>query len=70
MSGQADRSGHRSRQQAHREQRRAEGYRETVVWLHEDVRHVIDQNIEAGRFKSQSEALGTAIEEFFVRKES
>lgn len=69
MRGQVDRSGHRSSQQAHRERRHADGYREVFFWLHKDVRQLINQSIEDGHFRSQAEAIGVAIQNFFVRKE-
>jgi metal-responsive CopG/Arc/MetJ family transcriptional regulator len=64
------RAGHRTRMAQHRQQRRAEGLRETVIWLPAQVQAHIDQEIAAGRFKNRSEALSAAVERFFALKEA
>lgn len=61
------RAGHRTRMAQHRQQRREQGYRETVVWLEAQVQERIDREIAAGRFKNRSEALSAAIESFFAK---
>jgi metal-responsive CopG/Arc/MetJ family transcriptional regulator len=58
------RAEHRIRMAHHRQQRRQEGLRETVVWLHEDVQRQIDELVEAGQFKNRSEVMSAALREF------
>lgn len=63
-----DRS-HRQHMQAHRERRRQEGFRQTMVWLHQQSAAKIDEAVSTGRFKTQSEAVAAAVQHYFGVKE-
>lgn len=48
-----------------RQHRRQLGFRETTIWIHQDVKARIDELISSGRFESQAAALNHAIEQVF-----
>lgn len=48
-----------------RQNRRQLGFRETTIWIHQDVKARIDEMISSGRYESQSAALTHAVEQFF-----
>jgi len=50
------------RQAQFRKARRQQGYRETVIWLHDNLQRRIDALIAAGHYRNRSEALSEAAE--------
>lgn len=58
----------RDRTRQYRDQKRASGFREATIWLDPETRELIDGEIEAGRFKNLSEAIGTAANRFFKER--
>lgn len=59
----------RARMVQHRESRRADGYRETTVWLGQDHRERLDLVVRSGSFRNRSEAVSAAIDAF-LKEES
>jgi len=55
----------KERTRQYRDQRRASGFRETSVWLPQEVRERLDAEVQAGRFKTLSDAIGAAIGTYF-----
>lgn len=53
----------------HREGRRAQGFAETTVWVHEDTRQIVERLIREGKFKNRKAALNHAIERYFAETE-
>ncbi|WP_177176908.1 ribbon-helix-helix protein, CopG family [Faunimonas pinastri] len=63
-----DQSSHRRRMAQHREQRKAEGFREANVWLRQDTLAEIDELVASGQFRNRSEAIAAAAQAFFKEK--
>jgi len=51
----------KSRQEAHRRQRRENGLREMTIWVDEELRERLALEVEKGRFKNRSEAFNLAL---------
>lgn len=65
-----DRFTHRQHMALHRQQRRAEGYREATIWLPETVHAQLDALIKAGRYKNRSDALAAAAVRFLADQDA
>lgn len=52
---------------ASKAKKRARGYHETTVFVHEDVRKAIDHAVASGQFKTRRAAMERAIEAMFRR---
>ncbi|AMB48225.1 hypothetical protein Y590_24975 (plasmid) [Methylobacterium sp. AMS5] len=62
-------AGDRRRQARRREALREKGMKTQSVWLMPEVRALLDQEIEAGRFKNRSEAINHALTTLYGGKE-
>lgn len=49
---------------SHREARRAEGYREMSVWLHDSLQKALDEQVATGRYRNRSEILAEAVQAY------
>ena len=56
----------RQRVQRLREARRAQGLKETTIWVDQSVTSAIDQAIERGLFPSRQAAMSAAIRKVFA----
>jgi len=52
---------------ASKAKKRARGYHETTVFVHENVRKAIDEAVASGRFKTRRAAMEQAIEAMFTK---
>lgn len=52
---------------ASKAKKRARGYHETTVFVHENVRKAIDQAVASGQFKTRRAAMERAIEAMFLK---
>ncbi|KMO21325.1 MULTISPECIES: hypothetical protein [Methylobacterium] len=62
-------AGDRRRQARRREALREKGMTTQSVWLMPEIRALLDQEIEAGRFKNRSEAINHALSTVYGGKE-
>jgi Arc/MetJ-type ribon-helix-helix transcriptional regulator len=58
----------RQRVQRLREARRAQGLKETTVWLDQSVTSAIDHAVESGLYPSRQAAMSSAIQRVFSER--